>query len=155
MQPEAKARLLRRSIREQAPFWLEVTGQSMGNTIHAGSHVLLDDAPRPRLGEIWAWCSDDATVVVHRSLGRGPGGYRFQGDARIDADPPVPPDRIIGRVRAVRYRDQQWRVGPRDRVLKTTRLLALRGARTIYRWLPDPIRRRLAPLQRLIAGRLR
>ena len=113
----------------------------MGTTILAGSLVLLDDAPRPRIGEIWAWCSDDATVVVHRSLGRGRRGYRFQGDGRIDPDPPVPPDRIIGRVREVRYRDHLWRIGWRDRLVRTARLIIVRAARVSVRRLPPSARR--------------
>lgn len=121
----------------------------MGTTIHAGSHVLLDDASIPRIGEIWAWCSDDATVVVHRSLGRGRDGYRFQGDGRIDGDPPVPPDRIIGRVRRVRYRDHLWTVGWRDRVFRTTRLVLMTRARDIARVvLPAPVKRALRGLRR-------
>lgn len=122
----------------------------MGQTIHAGSQVLLDDAPSPRIGEIWAWCSDDATVVVHRSLGRGRAGFRFQGDGRIDRDPPVPPDRIIGRVRQVRYGDHLWRVGWRDRIFRTTRLVLVTAARdTARRVLPAPVKRALRPFRRL------
>jgi len=119
----------------------------MGTTIDAGSHVLLDDAPAPRLGEIWAWCADDGTVVVHRSLGRDRHGYRFQGDGRIDRDPPVAPDRIIGRVRQVRYRDHLWIVGWKDRVFRTARLIAADLTRVVVR--------RLLPrgIRQLIRGR--
>ncbi len=124
----------------------------MGRTIHAGSHVLLDEAPHPRIGEIWAWCSDDddATVVVHRALGRGRDGYRFQGDGRLERDPPVTPDRIIGRVRQVRYGDHLWRVGWRDRVFRTARLLLVTAARDLARRaLPAPVKRALRPFRRL------
>jgi hypothetical protein len=131
---------LRRSIREQAPFWLDVTGRSMGDTIHAGSQVLLDAPAAPRIGEIWAFCSDDGTLVVHRSLGRGRNGFRFQGDGRIDGDPPVAPDRIIGRVREVRHGDHHWRPGWRDRYLRTARLVAMRLIRAAARRLPPPAR---------------
>jgi hypothetical protein len=121
----------------------------MGSTIHEGSHVLLDDASRPRIGEIWAWCADDSTVVVHRSLGRGRDGYRFQGDGRIDGDPPVPPDRIIGRVRQVRYRDEIWVVGWPDRIGRTARLVAVNGARAVARRvLPASVKRALRGLRR-------
>ena len=127
----------------------------MGETIHGGAYVLLDAPSSPRLGEIWAWCDDDATVVVHRSLGRGRDGYRFQGDARLDRDPPVPPDRIIGHVLEVRHSGDRWRVGRRDRVLRTTRLLALNAARDGYRRLPRSVRRRTTLLRNLVARRLR
>lgn len=127
----------------------------MGNTIHAGSYVLLDSASHPRVGEIWAFCADDGGVVVHRSLGRGRHGYRFQGDGRLDPDPPVPPHRIIGRVREVRHSGGQWRVGPRDRFPNAARLLALSAARGAYRRIPRFVRRRTAALRDLVAGRLR
>jgi len=120
----------------------------MGDTIQAGSYVLLDEASSPRIGEIWAWCSDEATVVVHRSLGRGRHGYRFQGDSRIDRDPPVPPERIIGRVLQVRHGDHLWQVGWRDRVFRTATLVvttALRDA--ARRILPAPLKRAIRLLR--------
>ena len=121
----------------------------MGTTILEGSHVLLEEAPRPHIGEIWAWCADDSTVVVHRSLGRGRLGYRFQGDGRIDLDPPVPLDRIIGRVRQVRHRDHLWQVGWRDRIFRTAQLLLLTNARAVARRvLPASVKRVIRGLRR-------
>ena len=108
----------------------------MGRTILPGSRVLLDEVPAPSLGEIWAWCQPDGEIVVHRSLGRGRRGYRFQGDARRDLDPPVAPERIIGRVTAIEYRGMRRTLGWQSRWRGTVRLVALDVARAGYHVLP-------------------
>lgn len=108
----------------------------MGSTIRPGSRVLLERAPAPRIGEIWAWCLPTGEIVVHRALWNSKRGHRFQGDARRDLDPPVVADLMIGRVAAIEHQGIRRATGARARWGGLTRLLALNLARSIYHLLP-------------------
>lgn len=95
--PATTARLLRERA-ATGPLWIPVDGTSMGRTVPGGSRVHVVPAPAPRRGEVWAFCTAQGELFVHRY--RGPVGdhHRFQGDARIRADDPVPADLLVGRV---------------------------------------------------------
>lgn len=111
------ARLLRARLHE-GTIELPVTGASMAGVIENGSTVRLEPAPEPRRGEVWAFVNDDGGLTVHRIreidattiTGRGSGNRRD--------DPPVPRDRLVGRVRrAVSADGTETRFDRRDRVL--------------------------------------
>gem|GEM_PF-6662712 len=73
----------------------------MGRTIRAGDEVLIEPANKPRLGEVWAFCDEEAAIVVHRYVIQTSKGFWFQGDASGALDRPVPPEYLVGRVVAV------------------------------------------------------
>ncbi|MCU1675610.1 MAG: hypothetical protein JWM93_368, partial [Frankiales bacterium] len=63
--PDALAALMRAAAGEQ--LVMRVDGTSMGATIVAGSEVVVHARARPpRTSEVWAFCNEDSTVVVHR-----------------------------------------------------------------------------------------
>lgn len=70
----------------------------MGMTVRSGTRVRVAPASAPRSGEVWAFCTADGALFVHRSRGSRGDRHRFQGDARIRADDPVPTDLLVGRV---------------------------------------------------------
>jgi hypothetical protein len=96
----AVAGVLRRRL-EDGARWMDVDGRSMGAAIPAGAKVLVNGSPRPRRGEIWAFCLPDGTVVVHRYRRMIGGRHCFQGDATRWADEPVDGALLIGRVTMV------------------------------------------------------
>jgi hypothetical protein len=96
----ASAALLRRRI-EAGPLWIPVSGRSMAGSIPGGTRVRLDAPPGPRRGEVWAYRRPDGVLVVHRVRRVTPDVIGFQGDGCVQADPPVGPDWLVGRVVAV------------------------------------------------------
>jgi hypothetical protein len=89
-------------------MWIPVSGRSMGWSIPDGARVLVEPGGAPRAGEVWAFCDAHGTVVVHRARRpTSPAHWRFQGDARVRADPPATADRLVGRVVAVRHGDRR------------------------------------------------
>jgi hypothetical protein len=112
--PSVRARAIAGVLRRSLPVggrWLDVDGWSMGATIRGGESVLVVPATRPRRGQIWAFCLPDGSVFVHRFRRVIDGRYCFQGDARRWADEPVPPELLVGRVRAVRSGAHERRIG--------------------------------------------
>jgi hypothetical protein len=105
---------LRRSATDRE-LWLDVSGASMGRAIVPPAQVHVIPGGRPRRGEIWAFCLEDAAVVVHRLRDRRDGTFLFQGDAMAVPDAPVPPERLIGRVRQVRSAGTVHDIGAVDR----------------------------------------
>ena len=65
VRPETIAAGLRGGA-EAGALWLDVFGDSMGRSIVPGEAVLLGPAPRPRTGEVWAFCDARSRIVVHR-----------------------------------------------------------------------------------------
>ncbi len=119
-----------------------VDGRSMGASIPAGAKVLVTAAPKPRRGEIWAFCLPDGTLVVHRYRRMIDGRHCFQGDATRWADEPVDAALLIGRVTAVDAGGRVRRVGALQRLLARVRLDG--GAlRRRIRPLDPPLRNRL------------
>jgi hypothetical protein len=102
--PRSLARLLRRRA-AGAPLEIDVSGSSMGPRMVTGSKAVVVAAARPRWGEIWAFFDTDAVIFVHRCVGRRRGQLRFWGDANPLIDGPVDPERLVGRVVAVRAPD--------------------------------------------------
>ena len=120
-------------------LWLDVSGDSMGRTIVPGEAVLLRPAPRPRAGEVWAFCDARSRIVVHRSRGGRDDAWRFEGDDVGVADPAVPTAWLIGRVTAVRGPGGEVRrLGRGDRTWGRTRLMARRARRLLRRTLHRP-----------------
>ena len=117
MRPETRAAALRAAA-ERGGLELPAEGSSMGAKIAPGDRLDVRPAPRPRPGEVWAFCTDDGKVFVHRCRRRQGEGWLFQGDRRSQADAVVPPDHLVGRVVA-RTRDgrRRRRFGARDRLL--------------------------------------
>ena len=73
----------------------------MAGAILPGSRVLIVARTEPRWGEIWSFCDQKGTLVVHRCRGRRGPGWLFQGDVVSTPDGVVPAARLIGRVVAV------------------------------------------------------
>lgn len=96
-----------------ARYRLPVQGPSMLPTLAPGGEILVSLGRfRPALGDV-ALFSSVSGLVVHRCAGTRPSGdsgeraLRFRGDGRATFDPPVPYDRVRGRVVAIR-RDGAW-----------------------------------------------
>ncbi|MEX1007825.1 MAG: S24/S26 family peptidase [Acidimicrobiia bacterium] len=132
----AKAAVLRRRA-SAGTMWFRVDGVSMGRSIPWGSEVLVVPAERPRVGEVWAFCTANGELVVHRHRRPIRGAYVFQGDAKASPDDPVRADQLIGRVVAVRAGGQVRRLGAGDRItgwtMKTARLARARMLETLWR----------------------
>jgi len=94
---QAIAPLMRRRAATER-LWLPVRGESMGWSIRNGTRVRVEPAATPRRGEVWAFANAQGEIVVHRSRGKGPVGYVFQGDVHVDPDATVGAERLIGRV---------------------------------------------------------
>ena len=119
--PDTISRLLRRRA-EVGTLWIDTIGNSMGRAIPAGARVRVVAATRPRRGEVWAICSDDGRVIVHRVLGVVGGRWWFQGDANRSPDQPVRPERLIGRVDEIEHAGRCWNLGPSVRLIARWRL---------------------------------
>lgn len=117
----ARAAVLRRAA-GMRPLWLDVAGDSMGATIASGSKVRVEPATRPRRGQIWAFCTEDGRVLVHRFLGSSGPSLWFQGDANPRPDRPVTAALLIGRVRETNDRGTSRPVGVRATVAGRVRL---------------------------------
>ncbi len=119
--PDTIARLLRRRA-EVGPLWIDTIGNSMGRAVPAGARVRVVAASRPRRGEVWAICSDDGRVVVHRVLGVVGGRWWLQGDANRSPDLPVELDRLIGRVDEIDVAGHRRRFGTNVRLIARSKL---------------------------------
>lgn len=114
MRPETMAAGLRAAA-ERGSLRLPTAGTSMGALVRTGDRVTVQPGGRPQWGEVWAFCSEQGSVVVHRCRGRRPGGWLFQGDRRAQPDAVVGADRLVGRVVAVERDGVQRRLGAADR----------------------------------------
>jgi hypothetical protein len=94
----------------------------MGRSIPHGARVHVVAAPRPHRGEVWAMCSDDGHVVVHRVLGLVGGQWWLRGDTNSSPDRPVASERLIGRVSEIDVAGRARRLGPLDRWIGRLRL---------------------------------
>ena len=88
----------------------------MGWSIRPGSRAMVAaSVTDPRRGEVWAYCTETGALSTHRCLGQAGGGrFRFQGDGAPRPDPPVPPERLIGRVIEVERHGRIKRLGLLD-----------------------------------------
>ena len=114
-QVRATASLMRRRVAVE-PVWLPVHGASMQPAILDGWDVQLVSASRPHRGELWAFCSPEGDLVVHRCRRSADGVYLFAGDARLIADAPVRDEQLVGRVSAIRDAAATHTVTERDRL---------------------------------------
>jgi len=95
---------------------LPVEGESMSPNLPDGSriHVLLRPPSRPRMGDVLVFRQADS-LVVHRYLCRvrrdGREWLRTRGDGKINFDPFVDPERVLGKVLAFTYQGQRWELG--------------------------------------------
>ncbi len=122
---ESFARLLRLRA-EVEPLRIDVAGSSMGRTIVSGSAVWVVGPRPPRWGEIWAFCTPEPAVEVHRFVGRRNGTYRFWGDGNPTADEPSMTEMLIGR--RGRRRTPRIRVRARRRARAVRQGVHLRRA---------------------------
>jgi hypothetical protein len=106
-----KASLLRARLARE-PLWIDVSGRSMGRSVPGGGRAHVAAATTPARGEVWAYCRTDGSLVVHRARGATDAGWVFQGDACVTVDPPVPDERLVGRVVALDPARSPWRWGP-------------------------------------------
>jgi hypothetical protein len=111
-----KTRLMRHAAATR-PLWMVARGSSMGRTIPTGASVLVGECTRPRRGQVWAYYDATGALVVHRYRRRTDAGHVLQGDTRPRPDPPVPDERLVGRVTAVRRRGRVRAVGWTDRAV--------------------------------------
>ena len=95
-------------------LWIDTIGSSMGRAIPDGARVRVVAVARPRRGEVWAMCSDDGRVIVHRVLGVVDGRWWLQGDANRSPDRPVELERLIGRVDEIDVAGRRRRLGAFD-----------------------------------------
>jgi hypothetical protein len=109
--------------------------------------VLVNLSPRPRRGEVWAFCNAEASIVVHRSRGRRDDGWLFEGDAVGRADPVVSASWLIGRVVSIRHGDVARDMGGRDRVLGMIGIAWRRARRAFGRGM-----RRITPRHDRVVG---
>jgi hypothetical protein len=130
--PEQIASALRLTAASK-PLWLDISGISMGRTILPGNQVLVVGAQRPRLGQVWAFCNDAGSVVVHRCRGRDDGRFVFEGDGTGHADRPVATNRLVGKVAAVRRGSQVRRLGRIETFVGASKLVTRRGVRFVRR----------------------
>ena len=84
----------------------------MGRSLPEGVQVRVEVANEPERGEVWVFVGADGAPVVHRCRARTEGGFVFQGDATVRADPVVPADRLVGRVVEVDPARPRYRWGP-------------------------------------------
>ena len=84
--------------------WVSAASSSMAPLIQPGDELrlVLPDAGRLCAGAIVAFRRSGGEFVVHRVIRHGPGGVQTRGDALPSDDSPVPWDRVIGCVAAVR-----------------------------------------------------
>ncbi|WP_426752160.1 S24 family peptidase [Myxococcus sp. Y35] len=117
--------------------WVPVQGDSMWPSLRAGDHAgiePLEEMPRP--GDVLLARFDHA-LVLHRLRRWEAGAVALCGDNASQEDPPLPPSRVLGRVRRVRrggvVLETGWDCGPRwlgrVRVAVKWRLAALLGRR--------------------------
>ncbi len=101
---------------------VRVRGTSMLPTLVEGQIVFVDFAPgRLARGDVLLFRLDDL-LIVHRLVGEvwrrdGRHYYRARGDGRIHLDPPVVPERVVGRVVALFNADGWWSI--RGRAART------------------------------------
>ncbi|MBV8463838.1 MAG: S24 family peptidase [Acidimicrobiales bacterium] len=132
VQPWRIAAALRAAASDGHSLWVDAQGSSMDRTIVSGDQVRIGPEARPRWGSVWAYCGPDGAILVHRFIGRRPGGLLFQGDGRGAPDPLVGPDVLIGRVTAVRTPDGRVRtLGTRDRLRRGLPLRLRSDARRV------------------------
>lgn len=101
---------------------VRVRGTSMLPTLVEGQIVFVDFAPgRLQRGDVVLFRLDDL-LIVHRLVGEvrrrdGRHYYRARGDGRIHLDPPIVPERIVGRVVALCNANGWWSI--RGRAART------------------------------------
>lgn len=84
----------------------------MGPRFRTGSVVLVEPVERrPRLGEVWVFCTKDGVILAHRFLRRRGDEFVFRGDAMPSSDAPVARSLLVGRVVSVDDGRRRWRPG--------------------------------------------
>jgi signal peptidase len=112
--------LLRAVLDRGIPFRLTALGFSMHPFIRDGDILTVSPKPETRLGDVVAFCHPDTgKLVVHRVLGRAPGGYLLRGDNAPEVDGLIPPEKILGLVTGVERKGRKVRLGrgPERRLL--------------------------------------
>ena len=105
-----------------APVWVDVKGASMEPSLVDGDRVLVEPlgaGVEPYRGEV-VLARLASSLVIHRVVTVSDGVAVTKGDARVDVDPPVRLDGVLGRVVQVR---PSWR-GRTRRHLRRARSFA-------------------------------
>lgn len=103
------------SITESPLFAISVTGASMFPVLLSGDKVLVKRSSLEDLkaGDIIIWSNESLKLVAHRIISieasSTPPLITTKGDLRIEADPPVAIDKVLGKIVAVlREGGVQW-----------------------------------------------
>lgn len=91
---------------------LPVVGHSMRPTLLEGQAVAVAPVTSPRRGDLLVFKGADS-LVVHRLLGRahlpdGGPAWRTRGDGRIELDPALDPEKVVGRAVALEHAGAWW-----------------------------------------------
>ena len=116
---ELRARVLDAAVelmgRSGRNGFVRVQGTSMHPMLRPDQELAVDfGASDLRRGDLLLYRQLDY-LVVHRLVGwfprdSGPRFLKTRGDGRVDIDPPLDPQRFVGRVTAVRDGDGWWRL---------------------------------------------
>jgi Peptidase S24-like len=128
----AGSALVAEALRGRGRLRLRVHGESMLPTLWPGEVVEIEGCPpeEVRPGEI-VLARRDGRLFLHRLVAPcAPNGFRLRGDSMPGADPPYPPEALLGRL--ARRADVKWSraVG----MLLCHCGLARRLALKLYRW---------------------
>jgi hypothetical protein len=110
-----------RDLPDGAAFAVTVAGTSMEPALREGDAIGVErcGAGRLRLGDLAVIDLPAAGLVVHRVVWLGRTGVRTRGDGSGTMDPPIPADRVLGRVVTARRHGRDVLPG---------------GARRLARW---------------------
>jgi signal peptidase I len=113
---------LRAILKRGVSFRFQARGSSMQPFIRDGDVVTVSPGPvgEMRLGDVVAFCHPNTgRLVVHRLVGRRPGGYLLRGDNALEEDGLIPPEKVLGLVTQVERRGRKVRLGqgPERRLL--------------------------------------
>ena len=98
-------------LEARGSLWLTAGGHSMAPAIRDGDRLRVEPLRSPpRRGDVLA-CEIDGRLVIHRLVGPPGELMEVRGDVAPEADPPVAPGAVRGRVTAVERHDRRVRLG--------------------------------------------
>lgn len=108
-----------RALAKRGELELTVRGESMVPSLEPGDRIRIAWRRVLLPGDVIAFENSDGRVLVHRVLGprpsRGSLAWMTRADATGQVDPPVPVDRVIGRVVAINEVKSAARISLPDR----------------------------------------
>jgi hypothetical protein len=126
-------RMLR--LEEGVSVEIRVSGESMAPALAPGDVVSVLRCPSAALalGDLAVVDLPGAGLVVHRVLWVGRHAVRTRGDGSGRMDPPIPHDRVLGRVVSVRRSGREVLSGATGRLLAWGRAFTAAAARHAFR----------------------